>query len=265
MENSFKVVLSEEQAFTVKFHGYIAKPFSLSSVKASKSFISFRFCTVPELGSYKTEVLSSQPDNSNGNYIKRIVEDTLYKLECSNCERELSSTKFNRVLPLPENLDQNDWFCHAPAGNVMSLEPGSKDLFYGNCFCHIHSDIIKNTLTKNQVFVCKSCLNWLGVKCGFSSLRSLEDEQGSLYLWLLEKELKIVIDDRETACAKVLFKFSDQRHWSQDPNVETVEISKPMMIDLIKHLHKNNQFFPKEFSMSNDFYVSYIFMYENVS
>jgi len=44
--------------------------------------------------------------------------------------------------------------------------------------------------------------------------------------------------------------------------VTSAFFSKVMMLEVLQHLHKNNKVFPPEFAMSNDFLVSYLFLYE---
>lgn len=94
-----------------------------------------------------------------------------------------------------------------------------------------------------------------------------------ILLWILEKKLQILFDDidctKTCEVAKVLFKFIQDsneiyRQWQNDAFVNTISISKPMMTELLKHLHKFNKVLPKEFSKSNDFTVSYLFLYDQL-
>ncbi|KAJ8964103.1 hypothetical protein NQ314_005128 [Rhamnusium bicolor] len=93
----------------------------------------------------------------------------------------------------------------------------------------------------------------------------------SVLIWIMEKKLQILFDGsgvlKKYDVAKVLFKFSKSdeelfTQWQNDSMVNTVNISKPMILDVLKHLHKFNKAFPLEFSKSNDFSVSYLFMYD---
>lgn len=92
-----------------------------------------------------------------------------------------------------------------------------------------------------------------------------------ILLWILEKNLRILFDDSSSAkiseVAKVLFKFVEDTdkmflQWHNDTLVDTISISKPMMTELLRHLYKYNKILPKEFSKSNEFFVSYLFLYD---
>lgn len=93
-----------------------------------------------------------------------------------------------------------------------------------------------------------------------------------ILLWVIEKKLNIIADLSKgiTKCdvAKVLFKFENFEcpmilEWQKESVTSVVGISKAMMVDLLKHLQKVNKIFPKEFSVSNGFLVSYLCLYDN--
>ncbi|CAG9761652.1 unnamed protein product [Ceutorhynchus assimilis] len=272
--------------------------------------------TDDSFGSFKTELLKSHLPNNPLARPCEIAKDLAYMIQCKNCSRNLVDTKikFQKILPLPDNPDSSDWFCHGHNSNDFCLEPQKNDLFYGNCFVHLYKNCLSNFLTKNDVLVCKFCFNWLGVveqsatKLWFNTVKFVDDELGVvestglsdvcvliknlfrnqlfnslktilrfklddgnvnyLFLWVLEKQLKVVFNDEEKNVAKILFKFfeddSDEIfvQWHNDYRVEVTDISKVMMVEILKHLHENNGVFPKEFSISNDFLVSYLFMYD---
>ncbi|KAG5897333.1 hypothetical protein JTB14_030219 [Gonioctena quinquepunctata] len=90
-----------------------------------------------------------------------------------------------------------------------------------------------------------------------------------ILIWILEKNLQILFNGsgkvKKYEVAKVLFKFvnSDEtvfKLWEKDSMVSTLSVSKIMMVDLLKHLHKFNKLFPPEYSESNDFKISYLFL-----
>lgn len=93
----------------------------------------------------------------------------------------------------------------------------------------------------------------------------------SVLIWVLEKKLQIFIETsgglKKFDVAKVLFKFAKSgdeafKQWQNDSMVNAINISKPMILGILKHLHKFNRILPPLYSKSNDFSVSYIFMYE---
>ncbi|KAJ8910852.1 hypothetical protein NQ315_015588 [Exocentrus adspersus] len=100
---------------------------------------------------------------------------------------------------------------------------------------------------------------------------TLSNQTDSLLIWVLEKKLQIFIDAsgeglKKYDVAKVLFRYaknSDDAYiqWQNDPMVNAINVSKPMMLDVLKHLHKSNKILPPEFSKSSDFNVSYVFIF----
>ncbi|XP_050311800.1 uncharacterized protein LOC126747301 [Anthonomus grandis grandis] len=322
LESSFKVSLKcSSRSLTVEFGPFKAQTSTLSSLKTSKNFISFRFFTQKTstaMGSFKTELITNQSRPKGVVDVATVEPNTNYMIKCQNCQKGLLETpiKFDRVLPLPDNLDSGDWFCHAhdlPPKNDR-LEPKPKDLFYAHCFVKINCDILRNYFEKNQIMVCKSCFNWLGVKEGgtaklwfntvsfnqittrgladlnsmvkklfanslFNSLKILllyRDANGMknyLLLWVLEKCLKINMKtpkepDRECEVAKTLFRYFEGdnhdlvRQWKAEHNVEFMEVSRNMFLEVMKDLYLYNKVYPIEFSRANDFLVSYLFLYQ---
>lgn len=321
-ENYFKIVLSDKKSFVGQFDHFRAEPSTLSSIRISKRFISFRFFTrASTFGSFKTELLENNIADFRATNCSLVKKDVAYAIQCVNCSRSLITTsniKFQRVLPLPESLDSSDWFCHGH-DSKSNLEPTIKDLFFSNCFSHIHTKNLCNFLVKNKVIACKFCFNWLGIVCGcdivkvwFNTVKFIDNKYGAiqtsglsdifltikklfenslfnslktvlqcrhsngttdtLLIWILEKQLRVVFGDQETwkemDVAKTLFRFFDDddnefvKQWTNDRNVEIIDVSKAMMTDVLKHLYKNNKVFSTEFAKSNDFFVSYLFMYE---
>ncbi|XP_018564708.1 uncharacterized protein LOC108906050 [Anoplophora glabripennis] len=106
----------------------------------------------------------------------------------------------------------------------------------------------------------------LMIVCQTSSSQS-----DSVLIWVLEKKLQIFIETsgglKKFDVAKVLFKYAKSedeafKQWQSDSMINLLNISKPMMLNTIKHLHKFNKMLPPLYSKSNDLSVSYIFMYE---
>ncbi|XP_044269380.1 E3 ubiquitin-protein ligase E3D [Tribolium madens] len=89
-----------------------------------------------------------------------------------------------------------------------------------------------------------------------------------ILLWILEKQLNVQLGVKDYKVAKVLFKYENNKNetvkkWMEDSNVVSVDISKPMTVEILKHLYKFNKIFPQEFSESNNFFISYLMMYEH--
>ncbi|KAJ8947587.1 hypothetical protein NQ318_010099 [Aromia moschata] len=94
----------------------------------------------------------------------------------------------------------------------------------------------------------------------------------SILIWVMEKKLQILFDGsgefKKYDVAKVLFKFVKNddgsfAQWQNDSMVSNINVSKPMILAILKHLHKFNTVLPQEFSNSNDFYISYMFIHRN--
>ncbi|XP_063910483.1 uncharacterized protein LOC135127791 [Zophobas morio] len=101
--------------------------------------------------------------------------------------------------------------------------------------------------------------------------QSSTKQKDFILLWVLEKQLRVQICDvgdiKDCKVAKVLFRYESDcsgvvKTWEDDASVASVDVSKPMVVDLLKHLYKFNKIFPKVFSESNNFYISYLMMYE---
>lgn len=100
-----------------------------------------------------------------------------------------------------------------------------------------------------------------------------KDQIDYILLWIIEKKLNVLVDDdqndyNDIFMAKILFKFVSGSNnivnqWLNDVIVANVSVSKPMMIDVLKYLYKMNKLLPKEWNFSNDFYVSYLPLYNN--
>ncbi|XP_056647928.1 E3 ubiquitin-protein ligase E3D [Diorhabda sublineata] len=120
--------------------------------------------------------------------------------------------------------------------------------------------VIKNTLKLSLHNASKLIL----------SCQTSRTNTDTLLLWVLEKNLHILFGEeclKDHHVAKVLFKFVKiddilLKEWHDDSLVSNIDISKPMMVDLLTNLYKCNELFPLEYSKSNDFRVSYLFLSE---
>lgn len=322
-KNSVRIV-SEQISLDIPCKDFTVVANSLSSVKFNENFLVFRFSTqniVEDRGRYKTELLLNTSDKCGISLNKPlIVADTNYIVYCINCNRALTDTiRFNRVLPLPsENSNPNDWFCHNHNKSSFDFSPKSEDLFYAHSHVHLHISNVPFIKNSGGVFVCKYCLNWIGVKSNKKTVRlwhnttkfvnntkSVEssslsdmlqsirqelvnlnssarliitcqtssDKMDVLLLWILEKKLQILFKNSTSIephnVAKVLFKFVNSNdstyiEWDNHFSVNAISVSKPMLVDLLKHLYKFNKNFPTEFAKSNGFHISYLFLYDNL-
>lgn len=93
-----------------------------------------------------------------------------------------------------------------------------------------------------------------------------------ILLWVVEKKLNLLADVskgiKNCDVAKVLFKFEEEENslvleWQRESVTTMMSISKAMMVDLLKQLYKINKNFPREFRVTNGFFVSYLCLYEN--
>lgn len=97
-----------------------------------------------------------------------------------------------------------------------------------------------------------------------------DTKSNHLLIWILEKELNLALYEGGSvhflSVAKVLFKFVENSdyaillQWKSEVNVDILEISKPMMLEVLQHLYKYNKIFPVEFSKTNDFSISYLML-----
>lgn len=310
--NSFEIILGLHKEIVKSDELFHIVPNSLSCLLINSNFLSFRFSTEniqQNLGTSKFEILENIQFNLNNNQNDRIHKNIPYNIHCANCNQEFcKQILFERVLPLPENLDTNDWFCHGHNNAIENLIPKTNEIFHTHCYVQVNEGLLKGLIIKGLNLVCKRCLAWIGIilmnthkvwfntvtfndnnhnftSCAvndaFKTVRQILNNSllGSIkiiltcqtsptqkefvLLWILEKSLKVRFDSNIVDVSKVLFKFSKSNDWRNDMNISIVDISKPMMIQLLKHLYEMNRYIPKDFSISNDFYVSYLMMYKN--
>ncbi|GJQ79703.1 hypothetical protein Trydic_g5850 [Trypoxylus dichotomus] len=184
--------------------------------------------------------------------------------------------------------------------NKSLLDPSENDFFYSLCYCHLNSKAVTGFIRSATNLVCKRCLAWIGVvlnencfKIWFNTIQishnskiyktsALDDAYLTIRNILKDSLLssaRIILHCQvgkekldylmiELYVAKVLFKFQSGpnvivNQWINDVSVSSVEISKLMMIEVLKHLYAMNKLLPKEWSSSNDFYISYLPLYDN--
>lgn len=102
-----------------------------------------------------------------------------------------------------------------------------------------------------------------------------DDQMDYLLVWVVERKLNILLNSdsndegyEDLSVAKVLYKFSSDTtsdtimQWSNDVTVSNIDISKTMMSQVLKHLYKMNKLLPTKWNFTNDFYVSYLPLYD---
>ena len=93
-----------------------------------------------------------------------------------------------------------------------------------------------------------------------------------ILLWVLEKRLNVLsdaisINGDDCFVAKVLFQFHDGdddsivHEWINNVTTPTINISKPMMVEFLKHLYVMHELLPKHCNISNNFFISYVTAY----
>ena len=155
-------------------------PTSLSSLRVTNKWISFRVTTKPEtiFGTFKTEIISE--------ITRDVMTESLNKLDlppigsecslrCKCCENVISNIiNCKRVLPLPDrDCDPGEWFCckNSKVDFLKLLRPQETDYFYGASFCLLHNSVMKNLKEKDNIILCKRCLTILGTKEDSDSIK----------------------------------------------------------------------------------------------
>lgn len=321
-EELIKIVI-DKRSLTIPCKGFINVANSLTNINFNKHFLVFRFSSqniVENTGCFKTELLLNTVESIESLRNKPLlVKNINYIIYCINCEKALTNAvKFKRILPLPSDSSNfSEWFCHNH-NNIQSFNfsPKVNDIFYSHCYLHLHVSNVPFIKSSGKIFVCKYCLNWIGVRYDkhtlrlwhntvnfvnnttsvktlglsdiFQSIRSIlkklttsvrliiscqtyAENIDNLLLWVLEKKLQILYIDSSNIkpldVAKVLFRFikcDDPifTQWNSDCFTNKISVSKPMFIELLKHLHHFNKLFPEEFAKSNDFLISYLLLYD---
>lgn len=145
---------------------------SLSCLTFGNSYIYFRCNLNPidkKFGRFNGEFIKSFTTSVSKKSEVNLSRELHYKIGCANCQQSLNDDiKFERILPLPSNhIDPSEWFCHQHDHDetpVNILDPKPGDLFYSNCYFHIHEKNLENIVVKSKTIVCKRCLLWLGLK-----------------------------------------------------------------------------------------------------
>ncbi|CAK9825750.1 hypothetical protein ANTRET_LOCUS3696 [Anthophora retusa] len=169
---------------TVKFLTKCVKliPNSLSTLNIINNWICFRAQTKSDtiFGSFKTQILTSSTLSLDT--LKNTPKSTeLFNVDkcniiCTCCKTILSKTMcIKRVLPMPDMYyDPSEWFCckHNHDGIVQDLIPSESDIFYGELFFIVNTNLFNHNLKIDEdVIVCNRCLQHLGKIHTNSSLK----------------------------------------------------------------------------------------------
>ncbi|XP_043483047.1 uncharacterized protein LOC122511699 [Leptopilina heterotoma] len=182
-------------------------PTSLSSLRISSKWISFRVQTNPDtiFGTFKTEIMNDIAktivvDNSKKYNLPAIGSKCCLRCKC--CENIITIViNCKRVLPLPDrDCDPGEWFCCKHSTKVdfaKLLKPQETDYFYGSAFSVINSRNFRNLTEKYNTILCKKCLTILGMK---------EDNE-SIRIWNFCVERQINDEEFKVICHSALDEF----------------------------------------------------------
>ncbi|KAK4872363.1 hypothetical protein RN001_014392 [Aquatica leii] len=139
------------------------KPSLVTGLTNIDDQVSFRFATEnpQSVSSYElleVDMRSCTISNPNTTFLS---DSVVYNISCSKCSHLLcDNVQFKRVLPLPENLDSSDWFCHSH--DKFRLTPKENEIFYSQCFAYLHPKVLQGLKHENLVLKCDKCDLWLG-------------------------------------------------------------------------------------------------------
>lgn len=179
------IVEVEDHKYLVQFSDYFKfHTQTLSQLIIKKNYISFRINT--NEADFSTELLRVRElclnNNDDFKLTPKIKPTETHPVTCSNCSNKFVEITFGRVLELPsENLEMSDWFCHkhgeaahssefvdeascdeAAKHNHQKFKPGSGDVFFGNFFVLLKSELLQGVRIKGNMVYCKRCLQFIG-------------------------------------------------------------------------------------------------------
>lgn len=140
---------------------------SLTNLQYSKDYLVFRVTTncKSQRGTFRTELIDANYEKLE-TFSCNNLKVQPYSISCIKCNQVfIGMTEFERILPLPsEHSEPSEWFCHKHADDKTdNLSPKLNDIFYSNCFMHLHSQLLQGIETHGSVFNCKNCSSWLGL------------------------------------------------------------------------------------------------------
>ncbi|KAK9885953.1 hypothetical protein WA026_013829 [Henosepilachna vigintioctopunctata] len=98
-----------------------------------------------------------------------------------------------------------------------------------------------------------------------------ENQTNYLFLWILDKNLTILLGDNETdlkehTAYKILYNFVNDKEivkkWIDDCYTSCIVVSKLMMVCILKQLNEYHKSLPESFSTSNGLKISYLLISE---
>ncbi|KAF5279438.1 hypothetical protein FQA39_LY05548 [Lamprigera yunnana] len=147
---------------------FCIKPNSLTCFSNRNNQVTFRFATdsfEQQLGTSQCELLELNMKSctiSVATDMIPLLKNKCYEIICKNCSKVFCEEAiFNRILPLPENLDLSDWFCHAHP-EKFSIIPKVNEVFYSECFVFLSPDLLNGIEKKDSVLHCRGCSTWVG-------------------------------------------------------------------------------------------------------
>ncbi|KAF5287298.1 hypothetical protein FQR65_LT02171 [Abscondita terminalis] len=164
--DSFDIQIGETKE-KVDCEDFRINPQSLTCFLNTDKEVTFRFATEniqQKLGSACCELLVADMQSCSIATPKTktfLANNTEYTISCSNCFEVLcSNVSFKRVLPLPDNSNPSEWFCHAQKDFVM--KPKEDEVFFSECFAYFHPNILLGLVSNNSVLKCLKCNSWIG-------------------------------------------------------------------------------------------------------
>lgn len=172
IENFVQLDLGEK-SIRLKLHPIKIIPSTLSSLRISNNWISFRVQTNPTnsaFGSFKAGIIEAGNPLSNPfSGLKGLElpnDKQSHTLRCSNCQAPFTkSLMFKRVLPLPsDDFDASEWFCCSHNDLDLSiLQPRETDYFYSSHYCVLNKRVFLPELKEsNSSIHCHRCFCTLG-------------------------------------------------------------------------------------------------------
>ncbi|KAL7293711.1 hypothetical protein TKK_0012783 [Trichogramma kaykai] len=198
-ENDIKIEI-QGKLYSLSLANIHLLPSSLSSLRITDKWISFRIQTEPNYlyGKFETEIIKN--DDINYNYMNLANELQLppknknCQLICARCENRITKiVNFQRILPLPSSgCDPQEWFCHKHGKDEpFSMDPKESDLFYSSNYCLFNTNVFEDRSkllnSSNSLVQCNRCFAVIG--------SAKEKNIKSLKIWNCCINYKIIDDD----------------------------------------------------------------------
>ncbi|XP_031356987.1 uncharacterized protein LOC116180939 [Photinus pyralis] len=228
-------------------------PDSLSGLVCAGDQLTFRFGTENrrgDLGTLKCELLPTTTTDRIPPRKPFLRQGETYGISCAECSGALAPPiRFDSALPVPENGDKSDWFCHSHVA-LADLQPKRTQVLYGDYFAYLDSTVLQ-LVTDDSTLYCPQCSSWIGTRekgackvwfntanfgagvengalidviamlklcchAPFSPVRVVlqchdpRNPADVILLWIMERNLTLDIDDVKSIVAKVLFRVENK-------------------------------------------------------